>query len=254
MSYLLFFDSGMGGLSVLREAIIQHPEENYIYVADNKNMPYGDRSLDEVRCFTLEIISVITKKFDIRAITVACNTATSAAINDLRAIYKNMPVIGIEPAIKPAAKRFPGKRIGVMATQMTLREKKFRDLLARYADDAEITPIPCPGLVDFVENGILEGPELDVFLLDIFSKYDFKFDCLVLGCTHYPFVKAAIERASGCSNIIDGALGTVNNLFRQLGIPKNTEMPDFEKFGDIIFYNTKDILTFDYDARNLLYS
>ncbi len=246
MSYLLFFDSGLGGLSVLREAIRQHPEENYIYVADNLNMPYGDRTLDEVRDLTLDIIKRMTEKYDIRAITVACNTATSAAISDLRDIYKSIPVIGIEPAVKPATEQHPGGHIGVMATKMTLREKKFRDLLARYAHMANITPIPCPGLVDFVEKGILEGPELEEFLSRIFSEYDFEFDCLVLGCTHYPFVKNTVNKVTKCKNIIDGGLGTANNLFRRIkDIPTDTKPS-----GKRIFINTANDP--DFESRALL--
>ncbi len=252
MSYILFFDSGLGGLSVLREALRLHPEENYIYLADNANIPYGDKDTDTLRRLTVEAIENIFKKYPVKAITVACNTATSAAISDLRKIYSGVPVIGIEPALKPAAERHPGGRIGVMATMTTLRERKFRDLLARFADDALITPIPCPGLVDFVERGILDGDELKSFLEGIFKKYDAPFDALVLGCTHYPFVKNAIKEVSGCEDIIDGAYGTVNNLFRRLDIKMNDD--ENKNKGELIFINTACKEDFESAALELLNS
>ena len=250
MSYLLFFDSGFGGLSVMREAIRQHPEEDYIYLADNKNMPYGDRSLDEVARLTLSAISEAYEKYPIRAITVACNTATSAAITKLREIYTDIPVLGIEPAVKPAAERHPTGRVGVMATQMTLKEQKFRSLLERYKDSAEIISIPCPGLVDFVERGELEGDALESFIKDIFAPFTTPFDCIVLGCTHYPFVKKAIQKITGCNDVIDGGLGTANNLFRRIkDIPVDTPAS-----GKRIFINTANDPDFEARAYMLLNS
>lgn len=250
MSYILFFDSGLGGLSVLREAIKQHPELNYIYVADNLNMPYGDRPPEEVAELTLSTIASVYEKYPIRAITVACNTATSAAITRLREIYSDIPVLGIEPALKPAAERHPGGRIGVMATKMTLSERKFRELLSKYDTNADITSIPCPGLVDFVERGELEGGKLEKFLSDIFAPYTQPFDCIVLGCTHYPFVKNAVYNVTECRDIIDGGLGTANNLFRRIkDIPCDTPPA-----GKRIFINTANDPEFEMRAGMLLNS
>ena len=250
MSYILFFDSGLGGLSVLREALKQHPEENYIYFADNANIPYGDKDTDTIRRLTTKAIGEVCDKYPVKAITVACNTATSAAITKLREIYSDIPVLGIEPALKPASERHPGGRIGVMATQMTLKEQKFRSLLERYADSSEIISIPCPGLVDFVERGELEGEKLESFIKDIFARYDTPFDCIVLGCTHYPFVKNAVFNVTECRDIIDGGLGTANNLFRRI-----KDVPcDTTPAGKRIFINTKGLEDFEERALKLLNS
>ena len=252
MSYILFFDSGLGGLSVLREALKQHPEENYIYFADNANIPYGDKDTDTIRRLTTKAIEEVFATYPVKAITVACNTATSAAITKLREIYSDIPVLGIEPALKPAAERHPNGTIGVMATMNTLREKKFLDLLARFSSDAKITPIPCSGLVDFVEKGILKGEELKDFLQSIFEQYNERYDALVLGCTHYPFVKDAISDVFGCEDIVDGAKGTVNNLFRRLDMSPSSS--DASKKGEIIFINSANKKDFEEDARKLLNS
>lgn len=217
MSYVLFFDSGLGGLSVMKEAIALHPEENYIYYADNIHLPYGDKTLEEIRKYTIDAISGVIDAYPVKAVVIACNTATSAACRPLRQIYPDIPVIGIEPAIKPAAETFSGGNIGVLATEATLRQPKFLALTEKFSSLANIIPIPCPGLVNFVESGIFHGKELEEFLAKIRSKTkDIKFDGLVLGCTHYPFLKDEIQRAFDCNNVFDGGRGTVNNLFRMI--------------------------------------
>lgn len=211
------FDSGVGGISVLRELVARMPNENYIFFGDSKNAPYGTKTLREVQELTCADARYLISQ-NVKALVVACNTATSAAINILREEYANMPVIGIEPALKPAvhAREYP--RVLVMATPMTLREKKFHALMQKFEKDAEILPLPCPGLVEFVERGELEGAELERFLGELFAPYQAKpVDCVVLGCTHYPFVRGMIQKVLGSGVLLfDGGEGTARETQRRL--------------------------------------
>ena len=150
------FDSGVGGISVLRELVAQMPNENYIFFGDSKNAPYGTKTLEEVQKLTCADAEYLLSR-GVKALVVACNTATSAAIRILREKYADMPVIGIEPALKPAVHAGGHPRVLVMATPMTLREEKFHALMQRFGSDAEILRLPCPGLVEYVEQGVLEG-------------------------------------------------------------------------------------------------
>ena len=145
-AYIAVFDSGVGGVSVLRHLRRMLPGENFLYYGDDANAPYGRCSTARVRELTLQAADKLLRQDPIKALVVACNTATSAAIGLLREKYPNLIVIGIEPALKPAADRFPGGHIGIMATQVTLREKKLSDLMARYGEDCTISRIPAPGM------------------------------------------------------------------------------------------------------------
>lgn len=212
-----FFDSGVGGLSVLKEAINVLPNEDFIYFGDSKNAPYGVKSVNEVKELSFQAADFLLEH-KVKAIVVACNTATSAAIEDLRKKYKDIPIIGIEPALKPAVElRKPGK-IVIMATPMTLAEKKFQCLMEKYKSKAQIFPLPCPGLVEFIEKGITEGEELNSFIRNRFSKLVHnEIASVVLGCTHYPFIKKELSKVLGENvDIIDGSMGTVNQLRRMI--------------------------------------
>jgi glutamate racemase len=212
-----FFDSGLGGLSVMKKAIEDMPEEEFIYLGDSANAPYGIKENIEIKRLTLKGIEFLIDK-GVKAIVVACNTATSVAIEDLRMKYKDIPVIGIEPALKPAVELKRDGKIIIMATNATLKEKKFEKLMGKYAQDNVIVPLPCPGLVEYIENGILEGKEIDDFLRNLLKEHiDSKIGSIVLGCTHYPFVKKAISNIVGDEvAIVDGSKGTSRELKRQL--------------------------------------
>ncbi|NOW13972.1 glutamate racemase [Clostridium acetobutylicum] len=209
-------DSGVGGISVLKEAVKQLPYENFIYYGDSKNAPYGIKSVDEVRNLTFNVVEKLLK-LNIKALVVACNTATSAAIDELREKYKNIPVIGIEPALKPAVELKRRGKIIIMATPMTLSEVKFKNLMEKYEKDSEIVKLPCPGLVELIEDGIVEGEKMQEYLRNKFKDYE-KDDiaAFVLGCTHYPFVKKEIASIARDVPIIDGSQGTVMQLKRKL--------------------------------------
>ena len=209
------FDSGVGGISVLRELVRLMPEENYLYFGDSANAPYGNRPTDQVRQLTLDAAGMLLDR-DVKALVIACNTATAAAIEQLRLAYPDTIIIGIEPALKVAVDRFPVGRIGVMATQVTLREEKFAHLLERFPD-VGIDLIPAPGLVALIEAGKTDGAETEALLQNILGPYRGKLDALVLGCTHYPFVKNAIAKIlSDTTVLLDGGEGTARQTRRCL--------------------------------------
>ena len=205
------FDSGVGGISVLRELVRLMPQENYLYFGDSANAPYGDKTTQEVRELTLAAARMLVER-GIKALVVACNTATAAAIDQLRQQYPQLVVIGIEPALKLAADRFPQGHIGVMATQVTLREEKFAHQAERFPQTT-IELIPAPGLVELIEAGEDATPLLQKLL----TPYVGKLDALVLGCTHYPFVAEQIRQILGPqTQLLDGGEGTARQTRRCL--------------------------------------
>ncbi|MGI6553344.1 MAG: glutamate racemase [Clostridia bacterium] len=210
------FDSGVGGVSVLASLLSLLPGERFIYYADSGNAPYGTKEVHEVARLSLHIADFLVSK-GIKALVVACNTATSAAIGVLREKYA-MPVIGMEPALKPAVRFSPEGYILVMATPMTLRENKFHQLLSKYGDRDRVIPLPCPGLVELIEAGIVEGKVIKDFLWDLFAGIELsRVGAVVLGCTHYLFIKKEIASLIGNNiPIMDGNLGTARQVKRLL--------------------------------------
>ena len=213
--YIAVFDSGVGGISVLRHLVSLMPRERYLYFGDSANAPYGTKTKEQVRALTFAAAEMLIKQ-GIKALVVACNTATSAAINDLRKAYPKLIIIGIEPALKLAADKFPGGKLGVMATPMTLREEKFAKLMDRFDESCDIYKIPAPGLVELIESGRADSPETDELLKELFTPYT-ELDALVLGCTHYPFAAKAISRVLGGKvALLDGGDGTARETKRRL--------------------------------------
>lgn len=212
-----FFDSGLGGLSVLRKALEMMPNENYIYYGDSKHAPYGEKTPQEITELSFNAIEFLIQK-GVKAIVIACNTATSAAAKDLREYYKDIPIIGIEPALKPAIKLHETGAVIVMATKATLTQEKFKTLMDNYGEHRDIIPLPCPGLVEFIESGNLNGEDVKNFLREKLNPYmDREISSIVLGCTHYPFIKDVIQEIVGEKvDIIDGSEGTVKELNRRL--------------------------------------
>lgn len=213
------FDSGLGGISVLKELIRLMPEEHYLYFGDSINAPYGSRTTEEVRVLTLNAAAKLYER-GIKALVIACNTATAAAITQLRQEYPNIVVIGIEPALKMATDRYPRGHVGIMATQVTLREEKLEHLVCRFPD-ATVEKIPAPGLVELVEQGKAESKETEDLLRAILAPYLGQLDAIVLGCTHYPFVKDTVGKILGDGvEILDGGEGTARhtkNCLAELG-------------------------------------
>lgn len=206
------FDSGMGGISVLADIIKLMPNEKYIYYGDSKNAPYGTKTPEEVKELSIKICDFFISK-GVKAIVVACNTATSAAINELRKRY-DIPIIGMEPALKPAIElELDGKTV-VMATAMTLKEKKFSALMCKYGKKLEIIKLPCPKLVQLIESGIMEGEVALDSIRNCFKGVNMEeISSIVLGCTHYVFLRDDINEFAGAkARIIDGNKGTARHL------------------------------------------
>ncbi len=214
------FDSGVGGISVLADLINQLPNEQYVYYGDSYNAPYGVKSRDEVRLLSLNVVDHLLE-YKIKALVVACNTATSAAIEDLRASL-DLPVIGMEPALKTGVDMNRSGKIAVMATNVTLEEEKFNRLVKKIADKTRLIKIPCPGLVEIIEKEGRHSSKIEDYIKDIFSPYNLdEVGVVVLGCTHYIFIKDTISRLVGQAiDIVDGNLGTarhVNHLLQASG-------------------------------------
>ena len=208
--YIAVFDSGLGGLSVLRELQKLMPEERFLYFGDRKNAPYGTKTTQQVRSLTLKAAERLMEQ-GCKALVVACNTATAAAIQQLRAAYPDKVIVGIEPALKPAAEQFPSGPIGIMATEVTLREEKLSVLMLHYPN-TELIRIPAPGLVELIEG----GKPVDGLLEQLLSPYKDRLKALVLGCTHYPLVKDEIQKVLPATVLFDGGAGTARQTQRLL--------------------------------------
>ncbi len=233
------FDSGLGGLSVLKQLIARMPNERYIYYGDSLHAPYGTKSLDQVQALTMQAVKHLDT-FRMKGLVIACNTATSAAIRRIRSEYPGLVVVGIEPAIKPAALSHPGSRVLVMATPRTLKEEKFLRLSKQFGQESEIVKVPCEGLMEFVERGMLEGPELEQYLqqkLEPYRTEDTR--AVVLGCTHYPFLWKTLEKVLGENiSIYDGSFGTARELQRRLTEEDKLASPEAE--GHLTMINSKE--------------
>lgn len=203
-----FFDSGVGGLSVLLTAREMLPNENYIYYGDGANAPYGGKTSEEIKKLTFSAINVLLNE-GIKALVVACNTATSVAIEGLRAKL-DIPVIGMEPAVKPAISYADKGRILVMATQATLRLPKFGKLVEQLHIEDEIIPLPAPRLAELVEIGV--AGDIKSYLQILLKPYVGKVSAVVLGCTHYIFCIDIIRSIMNDIPIIHGNVGTVMHL------------------------------------------
>lgn len=213
-----FMDSGLGGISVLRKAIKIMPAEDFIYYGDSMNAPYGTKKQEVIRHLTFQVVEHLLEQ-GIKGLVVACNTATSAAVRQLRIMYPDLSIVGIEPAVKPAVESSHGGQILVMATPMTIQQEKFHRLLNLYKDRAEIIPVSCEGLMEFVEQGNQDGQEVDVYFERHLKPYlSERTETVVLGCTHYPFLKRHLRKYLNNESIqiIDGSLGTSMELKRQL--------------------------------------
>lgn len=236
-SPIAVFDSGMGGVSVLRELYKLMPNENYLYFGDSKNAPYGVKSTEEIKNLTIENVSSLINK-GAKAVVIACNTATSAAAKELREAYPDVIIIGLEPALKPAVLSKEHPTVVVLATPLTLREEKFELLYNRFKDDAEIIRLPAPYLVRLVEEDKVDTEETTEYLEKLFEGIDKeKIDCLVLGCTHFPFAKRRLSAfLGGHVMIFNGAEGAARQTQRLLS-EKNLLITKEEE-GSIIFENS----------------
>ena len=230
--FVAVMDSGMGGVSVLAALVNELPREDFSYFGDCANTPYGEKPVDWVVARTREIVDGQIGR-GAKAAVIACNTATSAAAAQLRAEYPDIPIVGIEPALKPAAQALVGGRILVMATPMTLHLDKYQHLADEWGADCRVIPLSCDGLAAAIEH---EGPESDevaAMLESLLVPYRGGIDGVVLGCTHYPLAAAAIRRAAGGVPLFDGAQGTARQLRRVL--EKGGLARDSDREGSVSF-------------------
>ena len=212
------FDSGVGGLSVWREVVRQLPGESTVYFADQCHVPYGPRPADEVRGYAEGITAELLAR-GCKAIVVACNTASAAALKDLRATYPDVPFVGMEPAVKPAALHTKSRVVGVMATPGTLAGRMFMLAVERFAAGLTMVNQPCPGLVERIEAGDVDSSGMEALLRELLAPMlKAGADTIVLACTHYPFVLPMIRRIAGEGvHVLDPAPAVARHLGRLLG-------------------------------------
>ena len=210
------FDSGQGGLTVLSRLVDLMPNEDYVFYGDSANAPYGVKSKEEVYQLAKRVVDELIDKHRVKAVMIACNTATSAAADRLRREY-SLPIIGIEPAVKPAAEENPGQQVVAMATPLTLEQDKFNRLVAECAEPGQVVKVPAPKLVELIEKGQTDSPAIYQYLEELLAPYAGKAAGVVLGCTHFPFAKQAIQEILGPqAKVYDGAIGAAAEVKRQL--------------------------------------
>ncbi|HHC75122.1 MAG TPA: glutamate racemase [Thiothrix sp.] len=232
------FDSGLGGLSVLREIHHQLPYERLIYVADSAYAPYGDKPTDTI----LQRCDIITRFFltqNIKAMVIACNTATAVAANHLRQRYPHLHIIAIEPAIKPATKLTQKACIGVFATQQTIQSQRLQQLIEQHANHVQVVKQACSGLVEMVEQGRFADAEVRALLQRYLQPiHQANVDVLVLGCTHYPFLHQTIQQLSPHLRIIEPSVAVTRQLNQRL-LDQALHAPTVTRPAGVTFYTSK---------------
>lgn len=218
MTTIGVFDSGVGGLSVLRHLRAQAPAAHLIYFADSAHVPYGPRSLAQVRAFSEGITRFLLAQ-GAEVMVVACNTASAAALKSLRVTFPEVPFVGMEPAVKPAAESTRTGVVGVLATPATFQGELFNSVVERFAQGVTVLQQICPGLVEQIEAGELETPRTETMLRGwVEPMLAQNIDALVLGCTHYPFVIPLLQKICGPSvRIIDPAPAVARQTLKVLG-------------------------------------
>ena len=233
-SLIGIFDSGVGGLSVLKAIRQQLPDESLIYLADQAHVPYGPRPLEEVRAFSESITRFLLHQ-GAKLVVVACNAASAAALHYLRQAFPEVPFVGMEPAVKPAAERTQSGVVGVLATPATFQGALYASVVERFAQDVTLLQHTCPGLVAQIEAGRLDAPETRRILEDALRPMLTRgIDTVVLGCTHYPFVIPLIQDIVGSSvRVIDPAPAVarqVGRVLESLGLLASTnDLKGFQK-------------------------
>lgn len=233
------FDSGVGGLSILKEIRQALPGEDLIYLADSAYCPYGTKPVSAIRVRSLEVASFLAG-FEIKVLVVACNTASIAGLDQIREVFPLLPVVGVEPAIKPAHDITRNGKIGVLATSLTLKGDRFSVLVERFGTGIEVYTQPAPGLVEMVEAGKLDTTETKMLLHQYLDPLlEKQIDTLVLGCTHYPFLIPIIKEISGPGiTILDTGLAVAKQTVRVL--EQKQALNPRESGGEEVFYTSGD--------------
>lgn len=246
------FDSGLGGLTVVREMIARMPGERFFYIGDSANAPYGARTQEEIRDLSLGMSHFLLERHGCRGLVVACNTATAAAAEALRAVLP-VPIVGMEPAVKPAVAVTKTGKVGILATVGTLASARFAALLARYYGDGAITFLtqPCPGLPEAVEEGRIDTPETRALVEGYVAPLlEQGADTLVLGCTHYPVLRPLIAHIAGPNvTLIDTGEAVAR---RALSVFDASEEVAPELATELTLYTTGDLCAFGRGASAIL--
>ena len=232
------FDSGLGGISVLRDLKEFMPNEDFIYFGDSAYAPYGVKTKEQITERCVEIIDFFISK-GVKAVVIACNTATSASANYLRKKYKDLPIIGMEPALKVATQGVKNNNIVVMATPLTLKEKKFETLMHKFRGNNKVVKMPCPKLVEIVENDLLDDKNIVIDQLkDYYKNVNMdNLDSVVLGCTHFIFYRDYLNQfLPKNTNLVDGNKGTCRHLKEVL--EEKHELNTRDNVGKIEIYNS----------------
>jgi glutamate racemase len=236
------FDSGLGGLSVLRELVKLLPNERFVYLADQARVPYGSRKLSDLRVIAQRVVEYL-KVLDSKLIVIACNTASAAALHTMRDNFLGFPFVGMEPALKPAVYETKTKKVAVLATPATFQGELFANLLERYSDQVQVYAQACPGWVELVEDGLADSPLAEQKVREVTEPLLKEgVDTLVLGCTHYPFLLNTLRKViSPEIRVLDPspkvAKHTVNVLTTlHLRVPEDYNLPDAT--AQVAFYTT----------------
>ena len=245
------FDSGVGGLSVLKAIRAQLPAQPVFYFADQAHVPYGSRSLEEVRAFSSKITEFLLN-LGSAVIVVACNTASAAALQELRAEFPQTRFVGMEPAVKPAAEQTRTGVVGVLATPATFQGRLYSSVVERFASGVTLIQDTCPGLVAEIEKGNLDGAETRRILREaILPMLEKNIDTIVLGCTHYPFVIPLIREIAGEGvNVIDPAPAIARQTGRVLDSLGIVQLPDLR--AEISYYTSGPASGFKYLLPQLM--
>ena len=252
MALIGVFDSGVGGLSILDEALRQLPQHDYIYLADSANAPYGEKSSDWIAARSMALCKYLDSN-GCDAIVIACNTATAEAIKHIRAEL-DIPIVGVEPGIKPAAMQTKNGIVGVLATEATLKSDKFNALLATLPENCQVIKQSGAGLVPLIEAGKADSEDaLDLLGHHLAPILDAGADTLVLGCTHYPFLRKAIRKLLGDSiTLVDTSDAVVRQLKRQIeNLDRGMQT---EACGSVLFISSKDESSLLAMAKDLMFS
>jgi glutamate racemase len=233
------FDSGVGGLSILRAVQQLLPDEDLIYLADQANVPYGLRSLVEVRDFSERITEYLLAQ-NAKLVVVACNTASAAALHHLREVFHATPFVGMEPAVKPAAETTRSGVVGVLATPATFQGELYASVIERFASGVRVLQDTCPGLVMQIDNGNLDSPEVHRILEKALQPMLAEgIDTVVLGCTHFPFVIPAIKKIVGPEvRVIDPSPAVSRQVERLL--ESNRSRNAASDPGEVVYFTTDD--------------
>ena len=244
------FDSGVGGLSVLRELLVELPKEDFIYVADQKHVPYGTKSPKQVRQFSENITQFLLAK-GAKCIVIPCNTASAAALDYLREEFPHTPFIGMEPAVKPAAEKTKTGKVGVLATQGTFKSERYCSLVERFTNGIEVLENPCIGLVELIENGKANHSKTKALLTKIVEPMiEEKIDAIVLGCTHYPFIQSVLkEILPPAIQIINPAPAVARHTKKRLSKLKLLNEQSSRK---VKFYTSGNPFTFQKQIKHLI--